>query len=227
MNFFFIPIFKKFLVIKYFRFRSISFFLFKNCQSITKRSHKKTNHCKFFFKSVIYNLWTSLKNLIFCLNFLKFKKELKKRTSVQFNKKNIKNLSKYLYNSVQKEFYCSKRLFFLNKNKKFLSIVNSLKLSEFFNKKTCGEFFKKIISKKIDLVKKENKFISFKLINSRENNSFSILEKNIKSKKKNNNTNRFQKFDKLIDYINSWDRSVELRNKSSLPILLGNQFANL
>jgi len=115
----------------------------------------------------------------------------------------------------------------LNKNKKFLSIVNSLKLSEFFNKKTCGEFFKKIISKKIDLVKKENKFISFKLINSRENNSFSILEKNIKSKKKKNNTNRFQKFDKLIDYINSWDRSVEIRNKSSLPMLLGNQFANL
>jgi len=115
----------------------------------------------------------------------------------------------------------------LNKNKKFLSIVNSLKLSEFFNKKNYGEFFKKIISKKIDLVKKENKFISFKLINSRKNNSFSILEKNIKSKNKNSNMNRFQKFDKLIDYINSWDRSVEIRNKSSLPMLLGNQFANL
>ncbi len=227
MNFFFIPIFKKFLITKYFRFRSISFFLFKNCHFITKRCYKKPNHCKFLFKSVIYNLGTSLKNLIFCLNFFKFKKELKKGAHVKFNKKNIKKISQYLYNSVQKEFYCSKRLFFLNKNKKFLSIFNSLKLSEYFNKKTCGEFFKKIISKKIDLVKKENNFISFKLINSRKNNSFSILEKNTKSKNKNNNMNRFQKFDKLIDYINSWDQSVEIKNKSSLPMLLGNQFANL
>jgi hypothetical protein len=75
---------------------------------------------------------------------------------------------------------------------------------------------------KFSVIRKENQFAFLNIFKTK--NHYSFLYKNKNKKIKQRKTNTFQKFDKLIGYINSEKQTIiDFEEKTSLPKVLYNQ----
>lgn len=167
----------------------------------------------------------SINNLVVGLKSLNLNKNLKKYTEFVKSGKNLKKFSRLLYPLLQKEFNLVKQKFLGKTSKKIFTIINSLKLVNFSKEKKNGDNLIEIIStKKINFLKKENTSIFRRIFKYKNRNLMVIKEKNKNFVKKKINTNRFQRFDRLIEYISpEWEQEKDNLKKSTLSKILTNE----
>jgi hypothetical protein len=193
------------------------------CQTIPKIYVEGTKYCLILLKSFIYNLILTLKNLTLSLNFLQGQK-IKNELKFKFHIKDQKEFCKINSFLLQKSFNLSKKNFNLNKMEIFFTINSTLKLKKYYKKYETFSFFKKILPKKIncykeknDLFLKNDKNLNLKVSFQLERNDKPTV--NIKSQ-----ICKFQKFDKMIDYINlNKENFVFLNENLPLPKILSNK----
>jgi hypothetical protein len=190
------------LIFKYFKFRFDSLILFKNCNLIIKGKIQNEYCFKNLKKAIDYINGISINNFIIGLKNLNKNKNFKKSTDFVKIRTRLKNFSKFLYPLLQKNFNLVKQKFVGKTDKKIFTINNSLKLASFYSKEKNNNNLLKIISiKTINFLKKENNFIYHRNFKHKNRGLTTSKEGNKKFIKKKISSNRFQRFDKLIEYI--------------------------
>jgi len=151
---------------------------------------------KNYIKSIKTNLILSLKNLIIGINCFK------KRIELNSGLRNPNIKPQILYSIIQCNFNLIRKNFLSKERKSFVTLNNASKLEKFYNEQIRSDYIRSIFLKKVYFIKKENKLLSIKIINN-NNNSSLIGEWNNKSRgKKHFNDCKFQRYDKLIDFVN-------------------------
>jgi len=193
------------------------------CQTIPKIYLESTKYCLILLKSFVYNLILTLRNLTFSFSFLqdqKIKNELKFKFHIK-DRKGFCQINSFL---LQKSFNLNKKKFSLNKREILFTINSTSELKKYYKKYEAFSFFKKLLPKKINCYKEKNDLFLTNDKNLNQKVSFQ-LEKNDKSTVNiKPQICKFQKFDKMIDYINlNRENFVFLNEKFPLPKILSNK----
>ena len=193
----------------------------KNCQLVTKYKEKNNFH-KNLEQNFFFNLAITLRNLILGIGFLKSIIKIEEAKKIKFCERNFIKPKNFQHLLVQSQFNYIKSKFLLFRLKKNLLLGNILA-----PKKTSNSEIIKNLSKfnpfmKFSVIRKENQFAFLNIFKTK--NHYSFLYKNKNKKIKQRKTNTFQKFDKLIGYINSEKQTIiDFEEKTSLPKVLYNQ----
>ena len=173
-------------------------------------------------QNYLFNLRLTLKNLILGTGFLKSIIKIKEAQKIIFCERNLIKQMNFQYLLLQSRFNYIKAEFLpVHLKKNFL-------LSKILApKKTPKSEIIKKLSKftpfmKFSIIRKEDQFAFLSIFKTKSHYSF--LYKNKNKKIKQRKTNTFQKFDKLIGYINSEKQTIiDFEEKTSLPNVLYNQ----
>ena len=212
---------KKFLIFKYFQLRSKSLLLLKNCQLVTKYK-EKDDYNKNLEQNFFYNLSITLKNLILGTGVLKSTIKIGEAQKIKFCKRNLIKSRNFQLLLVQSGFNYIKAKFLPVNLKKNLLLSNILGPKKTSKSEIIKKLSKFIPFVKFSTINKENQFAFLSIFKT--NRHYSFLYKNKNKKIKQRKTNTFQKFDKLIGYINSEKQIIiDFEEKTPLPKVLYNQ----
>jgi len=140
-----------------------------------------------------------------------------KKERLEIISKQTLNLPKLLYFLLHKQFTLIKKFCSKNLDKKFFLNWQILAGKKNLVRESYLELFKIILPPKVGNITKENDFISSSFSSKKREGSVIIMKKK-RFLKKNFNYFKFQKFDKLVDYLNfEQDFENPLVQKTPLP----------
>jgi hypothetical protein len=193
----------------------------KNCQLVTKYN-EKNNFYKNLEQNFFFNLAITLKNLILGTGFLKSIIKIEETKKNKFCERNFTKPKNFQHLLVQSRFNYIKSKFLLVHLKKNLLLGNILAPKKTSNSEIIKKLSKFTPFMKFSVIRKENQFAFLSIFKTKSHYSF--LYKNKNKKIKQRKTNTFQKFDKLIGYINSEKQIIiNFEEKTPLPKILYNQ----
>lgn len=185
--------------LKYFRLRTNSFSFLKNCRFLCKKFHGKKSFENSKVKMVYHHISLTLINLILGIGNMTFRPPKKERLKI-IPKQSL-SLPKLLYFLMHRQFIGIKKFCSKNLDKKFFLNWQILEVKKSLFQESYLDLFKIILPPKVGNVTKENDFISSGFSIKKRESSMHIMKKK-RFIKKNFNCFKFQKFDKLVDYLN-------------------------
>lgn len=193
----------------------------KNCQLVTKYK-EKDDYLKNLEQSFFFRLDITLKNLILGTGFLKSIIKIEEIQKIKFFGRNFIKSKNFQHFLVQSRFNYIKAKFLPVNLKKKLLLSNILGSKKISKSKIIKKHSKFIPFMKSSIIRRENKFAFLSIFKTKRHYSFLLKIKNKKIKQRKTNT--FQKFDKLIGYINSEKQIIfDYEEKTPLPRVLYNQ----
>ena len=204
---------------RYYRLKLYSKILLRNCKITGLLQNKDLK------KNIITQVQTvlvlSLKNLVIGINGLKKKK-------LNFKFQNSKVEKQMMYAVIQCNFNQVRKNFISRPGENFIVLNNASKLEKYYNEQIKHDYFRSLFLKKIYPFKKENKICSTKFFHGNYKSSLiGKLEKNFVGKKHFSN-NKFQKYDKLIEYVNPFVYpNYDSFNSRPLSKIISNRISRL